>query len=202
MLVHDVMTRPVVSTTATASAGAAAALLTRSGFTALPVVDGDGVLVGIVTEADLLRGRVHHDARSPLLSAELADDPPPGFVGDVMTTDVLTATPWTDVADLVEQMRARGIRSVPVVEPGDGLVGIVSRRDVLETYTHEDERVAADVRRRLEHYALPGRWQVEVHDGVVTLGDVIGDEAEQHTASVLAASVRGVVGVCVTSVSA
>jgi CBS domain-containing protein len=42
----------------------------------LPVVE-DSALVGIVTEIDLLRGQVHHDARSPLLVAELAIGPPP-----------------------------------------------------------------------------------------------------------------------------
>jgi CBS domain-containing protein len=42
------------------------------------------------------------------------DRVPPSRVADVMTPDVVTAEPWTDLADLVEVMRDRGIRSVPV----------------------------------------------------------------------------------------
>ena len=197
VLVCDVMTHPVMTATAAAFASDAAALLTQCGFTALPVVDDDGVLIGIVTGADLLRARVPHPRRSPLLVGEPAAGLLPRSVGEVMTTDVLSATPWTDVGDLGERMRSQGIRSVPVVGPGGELVGIVSRRDVLERCTHEDERVAADVRHRLDRYARPGRWVVAVHDGVVTLGDAVGDEAEQHIASLLAASVPGVLGVCV-----
>jgi CBS-domain-containing membrane protein len=133
VLVRDVMSRPVVTVVPYASVRAAAAVLTDRGFTALPVVDHDGQLVGIVTEADLLRKRVRHDARSPLFGAELAAGAPPSRVADVMTVDVFTARPLTDVADLVDQMRAHGIRSVPIVDDGGAVVGIVSRRDGLDT---------------------------------------------------------------------
>jgi CBS domain-containing protein len=194
MLVRDVMTRPVVTVDPDTPIRAAAALLTGRGFTALPVVDGAGELVGIVTEADLLRGRLHHDARSPLLSEELTRVAPQR-VAEVMTTEVVTALPWTDLADLVEQMRSLGIRSVPVVDGGVGLVGIVSRRDALATATRSDVAIEGDVRRRLEAYAGPGRWRVSVDGGRVTLGDAFGDPTEQHAASVVAASVRGVLDV-------
>jgi CBS domain-containing protein len=194
VLVRDVMTRPVVTVGPDTPIRAAAALLTGRGFTALPVVDGAGELVGIVTEADLLRGRLHHDARSPLLRDELTRVAPQR-VAEVMTTEVVTALPWTDLADLVERMRTQGIRSVPVVQGGEGLVGIVSRRDALATVTRSDAAVEGDVRRRLEAYAGPGRWQVSVDAGRVTLADAYGDPAEQHAAAVVAASVRGVLDV-------
>jgi CBS domain-containing protein len=198
MLVREVMTRPVVTVGPSTPIRAAAALLTGRGFTALPVVDGDGELVGIVTEADLLRDRVRHDARS-MLPEELATIPP-ARVGEVMTTQVLTATPTTDVADVVVRMQALGVRSVPVVRAGAGLVGIVSRRDVLATFTRTDSAIAADVRHRLAAYAGPGRWAVAVEGGQVTLRDALADPAEEHPASVVAASVRGVLHVRVLPV--
>ena len=95
----------------------AAKELTNGGFTALPVV-ADGLLVGVVTEADLIR----------------AHSVPPTTVSAVMTTEVITTTPLTDVADLAALMISRRIRSVPVLN-GKQLVGIVSRRDVLATIT-------------------------------------------------------------------
>jgi CBS domain-containing protein len=195
MLARDVMTSPVITMTRGASVRAAAALLTERGFTALPVVDDADELIGIVTEADLLRDRVRHDARSPLMSRELAAGPAPGAVGDVMTTDVLTAGPTTDVADLADQMHRLGVRSVPVVDSARRLVGIVSRRDILRTVHRADVAIAADVRRRLDIYAGCDRWGVTVRSGVVTLQDPMGDPVEQHAATVVAASVRGVVDV-------
>lgn len=193
MLVREVMSRPVVTVGTDTPIRAAVALLTGRGFTALPVVDGDGELVGIVTEADLLRDRVRHDARC--LGEEELVTLPPMRVGEVMTAEVVTATPMTDVADLVERMHALGIRSLPVVRGSEGLVGIVSRRDVLTTFTRTDLAVALDVRHRLECYAGPGRWEVAVDGGQVTLRDPLGDPAEEHPASVVAAAVRGVLHV-------
>jgi CBS domain-containing protein len=102
----------------------------------------DGEVVGIVTEIDLLHGRVHHDARSSLPAAEPAAGTPL-TVGDVMAVDVLIVEPTTDVADLVEAMRVRHVRSVPVVAGGlrgREVVGIVTRRDVLVAIARDDDR--------------------------------------------------------------
>jgi hypothetical protein len=120
---------------------------------------------------------------------------PPARVGEVMTADVLTVTPMTDVADVVTRMQALGIRALPVVRAGDGLVGIVSRRDVLSTFTRSDAAIATDVRHRLEQYAGRGRWEVAVDGGQVTLRDALADPGEEHPASVVAGAVRGVLHV-------
>jgi len=197
MLVRTVMSSPAVSVAPDVSIAAAARALAEHGFTALPVVQ-DGQLVGIVTEIDLLDGRVRHDVRSPVLAAELAMDVVARTVADVMAGDVLVAVLATDVADLVEAMRARRVRSVPVVAGGARgreLVGIVTRGDVLAAIARTDEQIARDVRDRLSRYPLPDRCHVEVHDGVVTLADAFGDETLRHIAAMLAGSVRGVIGV-------
>jgi osmotically-inducible protein OsmY len=87
-----------------------------------------------------------------------------------------------------------------VVRPSEGLVGIVSRRDVLATFTRSDSAIATEVRRRLASYAGSGRWEVAVDSGRVTLRDLLGDPLEEHPASVVAGAVRGVLQVQVLPV--
>lgn len=195
MLVRDVMSTPVVTVGPSTPPREAARLLATHGFTALPVVDPDGELLGIVTEADLLRDRIHHDPRSPLLREELAAPPSATTVAEVMSRDVRTAVPWTDLADLVATMSASGIRSMPVLDESRRVVGIVSRRDVVRTCARPDEAIATDVRHRLSFLGRPDRWRVSVQDGTVDLGDPVGDPAESHAASVVASAVPGVLAV-------
>jgi CBS domain-containing protein len=199
MFVRDVMTRPVVTVEPGTPVKAAVSILTGRGFTLLPVIERDR-LVGVVTEADLVRGRVHRDPRWSLLASEPASAAPPGTVEGVMARAVVTATPSGDVADLVEMMLDRHVRSVPVVD-GQQLVGIVSRRDVLATFTRSDDALAAAVRCRLNNYGGPGRWEASVHGGVVEITDPFDDEAERHTVRVIASAVTGVLGVAVVPAS-
>jgi CBS domain-containing protein len=118
--VADVMTAgEMVTARADMSTDQAIDLLTQHRFSSLPVVSGDGQLVGIVSEADLLRdpldGRRSARART---------------VGGVMTREVVTVPPEASVQVLLGEFVERGLRVVPVVSKGR-LVGIVSRSDLL-----------------------------------------------------------------------
>lgn len=191
MRARDVMTTPVVTVTPDTAVKDAANLVASHGFTALPVLDDDR-LVGIVTEADLIRDRFPHDARY-----RHDNDRPtvPGItVADVMTTPVSAMAATTDVADLITTMLDKRIRAMPIVD-GAGLVGIVTRRDLVRVIGRADDQIATDVRHRLANYAGPGRWHIDVHDGIVALGDEYDDPAERHVAVVLAEAVPGVVAV-------
>jgi CBS domain-containing protein len=95
------------------------------------------------------------------------------------------------VVDLVTIMRADGLRSMPVVD-GPRLVGIVTRRDLVRTWTRGDVAVATDVQHQLELYGGRGRWTVEVEGGSVTITDAMKNESDRHVATVLAEAVRGV----------
>lgn len=198
MRARDVMSRPVTTVTPTTRAKHAANLLALRGFTALPVVDDDERLVGIVTEADLVRGRFPRDARYRRYPESGPPPPPPGrTVADVMTSPVTAMGAATDVADLVTAMWDSKIRSMPIVD-GSRVVGIVTRRDLVRVLGREDEAIAADVRHRLAAYAGTGRWTVDVHDGVVSLGDEYEDETERHVAMVIAEAIPGVVAARIT----
>ena len=123
MLVTDVMSRNVVSVRPNMPTRAAAALLVAHGFTSAPVVTAEGVLRGIVTEADLMRGQ-------PLSDLEHTDTTPDTTAGEAMTPNPRTMRPIDDLSDIVAVMLDDGLRSVPIVE-GGRLVGIISRRDIL-----------------------------------------------------------------------
>jgi CBS domain-containing protein len=193
MRARDIMTSPVVTVRADIPVKGAAALLAARGFTALPVVDGDDRLIGIVTEADLVRDRIPRDPRH-LVHVDVPPEQLPSrpTVGEVMSTPVTTMGPGADVVDLCTAQLEAGRRSMPIVD-GSRLVGIVTRRDLVRVVGREDTAIARDVRRRLAIYGGPNRWRVDVHDGVVTLDDDYHDATDRHVATVLAEAVPGVV---------
>jgi len=192
MRARDVMSGPVITVTPDTTVKYAANLLASHGFTALPVADGDDRLIGIVTEADLVRGRFPRDARYRRDDDVVLD---PGMtVADVMTTPATGMGATSDVVDLITVMLGDRIRSMPIVD-GSRVVGIVTRRDLVRLIGRDDDAIAADVRHRLANYAGPDRWTVDVRDGVVALGDEFDDAAERHAAIVLAESVPGVIAV-------
>jgi CBS domain-containing protein len=123
MRARELMSSPAVFLRPEVPADIAAALLVAHGFTAAPVVDDEGRVIGIATEANLVRGRIVPDGWTVDDGAGAGggrrDDAGPRLHG-----------PDDDVADVVSTMLDAGIRSVPIVD-GTRLVGIVSRRDVL-----------------------------------------------------------------------
>lgn len=193
MRARDVMTTPVVTVRPTSTIKDAAALLTRHGFTALPVVDDDSRLLGMVSEADVIDDRIPPDPRNRAGRGNRAGHAlPPETVGYVMTAPIVAVAPSMDVADLAVIMLRSNHRRVPIVEDGR-LVGIVTRRDLLRTIARDDASIAADVRHKLEIYGGRHRWRVTVHGGLVDITDALDSETDRHVATVLAESVPGVV---------
>lgn len=139
MRARDVMSSPVITVGPDVPVRAAAALLVSHGFTAAPVVDADRRVIGIATEADLLRNRIRPEGWA-------VDDRPEPTVAAVMTPSPTSLRPEDDLADVVEMMLVENIRSVPIAEDGV-LVGIVSRRDVLRSVAR-GELTSEDVLRR------------------------------------------------------
>jgi CBS domain-containing protein len=191
MRAKDLMTYPVVTVHPETPVKEAARLLAAHGFTALPVVDADDTVVGIVSEADLIRGRVLPDPRSLI-----ADDPPapPGptasTVSGVMTADPVVVALTADAVAVTKLMLDRHLRALPVVD-GERLTGIVTRRDLLRTIARDDGDIERDVRHRLAA-AFRRPWEVEVVDGVVSLASDDSDPEDRHIAEVVAAALPGV----------
>ncbi|MEO3783410.1 CBS domain-containing protein [Actinocorallia sp. B10E7] len=191
MLVSEVMTGPVVTVPESAPIRQAIRVLYEHDLTAAPVVDADGRMVGIVSEADLLRGEFTADPRAFTRPVAEPGEAPPARVREVMTSEVLSARENTDVASLAERMMAERVKSVPVLD-GGRLVGMVSRRDLMRVLTHSDDRVCDDVAAALEGL-VPGAsgWDIVVRNGVVTLTGS-ADALTDRVVSVLARTVPGV----------
>ena len=141
MHASQAMTRPVVTVSADATVFAAADILLGSRISAAPVVDADGKLVGIVSEADLMnRPEVGTVPAKSWLQRLLADN---AFlardyirshshrVADVMTREVITAREHTQLAEIAKLMERHHIKRVPIVRDGK-VVGIVSRANLLQ----------------------------------------------------------------------
>src|SRR5262245_7604134 len=141
MHASQVMTRSVVTVPADATVYAAADILLGARISAAPVVDADGRLVGIVSEADLMNRP--ETGMVPAMSwlqrlltdeARLARDyvrSHSHHVADVMTRKVVTADERTPLLEIAALMQRNSIKRVPVVRNGK-VIGIVSRANLLQ----------------------------------------------------------------------
>lgn len=193
MLVQEAMTQEPVTVTAPTSIKDALRRLSEHAITAMPVVDDEGRLRGIVSEADLIQDVVGRDPRG--LERPISIEPlsPPVAVEDVYTRTVMTVAPEDDIATAVELMRATGAKSLPVVDRGGRLAGLVSRSDIVRALARADRAIANDVSRLLASVGHDD-WLVDVGDGVVSITGP-SDAAEAALARALANTARGVVDV-------
>lgn len=184
MQARDIMSRPVVRLGPDTPVREAIALLTEHCVATLPVVDDENHLVGIFTEADALAGVLTGEPVGPDLRVQA-----------VMTKQVDVVDLNTDVSDIAARMLVDRLRSMPVVDEG-GLVGIVSRRDLLRLLVRHDDAIASRLRALLSDYAGHRiRWDVAVAGGAVTIHGTFADEAERRLVTALARIVEGVVSV-------
>jgi CBS domain-containing protein len=191
MMIRDLMTTPVVSVTAETPIGAALRLLDDQKITAMPVVDKNGVLTGIVSEADIVQDTTLLNDRVPIAAIRTTTETPPRRVADVMSHLVVTVDVDDELDVAIDLMWSTMVKSLPVMEHGS-VAGMISRSDVVHLLAGRDDRIRAEVRELLQ--AESTDWQVDVRDGVVT---VVGpaDPHERKLADVLAGTVRGVIAV-------
>lgn len=140
MQVRDVMTRKVISIPANTPALAIARLLADRGISAVPVTDSWGMLLGIVSEADLIRRLASSDAPDPgffralFYNREQAATQYAAAHGataaDIMTRELVTVTEEVTVEHAAHLIEQHKVRRLPVVQDGV-LVGILSRADLL-----------------------------------------------------------------------
>jgi CBS domain-containing protein len=176
-VVRDVMFALPVWVSETASFREIAAKLRECRVSAFPVLDADGKVTGVVSEADLLvkeavqgepggvrgllTGLVHHAERAKAAGVTAAD---------LMTSPAVTVGPDDTVEHAARLMFTRKIKRLPVVDAGGRLVGIISRTDVLAVFNRPDGEIREEIMSQvIAGRSEPSWYTVVVKDGVVTL---------------------------------
>ena len=214
MRAADLMTSEVITVSEDASVQDAAKLMAERGISAVPVVDRERRVVGIVSEGDLLhRAETGTEQRrswwleivasTNQLAGEYVKSHS-GNVKDVMTRDVISVTEETAVADIAILLETNRIKRVPVLRAGK-LVGIVSRANLVRalamTINERPSGAEADdrvIREKLLAELKAQRWaevspaNITVKDGVVHLWSSYYSDQEKRALIIAAESIPGV----------
>jgi CBS domain-containing protein len=213
MKVKDIMTSPVISIAPDATILQAIRLMLQRHISGLPVVDGSGRLVGIVTEGDFLRRAETCTQRQRprwleflMGPGRLADEYTHAHgrkVGEVMTPEPVTIAEDTPLEQAVQTMERRRFKRLPVVR-NEELIGIISRANLLhalaslapEATPHSvndttiREQLMAELQKQT--WAPMALLDVTVRNGVVELWGSITDERERQALKVAAENIPGV----------
>lgn len=213
MRARDVMTRDVVTVTPEATVEEIARVLLARHISGVPVVNGNGELVGIVSEGDLMRQVGQDDERRPSWWLRLFASPDEErakyvrthgrHARDIMTGAVATVKEDTSVGEVAALLEERRIKRVPVVANGK-VVGIVSRSDLLQglaTLQPQPEVEATDteLRREVEqavrkHITAP-TVSVTVRGGQAHLWGMVESREARDAAGVAAENASGITAV-------
>lgn len=213
MKASDIMTVGAAMVHPDTKVSNAARVMLQHHISGLPVIDDDGMLVGMVTERDLLRraelGTEHARRRwleFLLSTGDLAAEYVHAHgrkVEDVMTSEVVSVTTDTPLADVVDLMERHGFKRLPVVRDGK-VIGIVSRANFLAALsrrmgeappaTADDRAIRARILDELHAQSWDPGAAVDVHvqEGVVELRGTVTDERVRDAVYVAAENVTGV----------
>jgi CBS domain-containing protein len=213
MKAKDVMVRDVITVRPDDEVAAAIKLVAEHDVSALPVVDDGGKVVGVISEADLMRreeiGTERH--RSWWLEAMTPDATLAGEfakahgrkVREIMSDTVVSATEETPLGEIAGLLEKHRIKRVPILRDGK-LAGIVSRSNLIQALATSDVAAGSDgpsdrsirgeLLDRLDEQAWTdfGSRNVIVRDGVVHLWGLVGSPQEHKALLALAEQVAGV----------
>jgi CBS domain-containing protein len=204
LTVRDAMTRAVVSVHRSTPLREVAQALIDNGISGVPVVDVDGAVLGVVSEADLLvkeqgAEAIHHrplarfigeseESRAQLVKLGATS------AADAMTAPAITITSNRSLREAAATMTGRNVNRLPVVDDGR-LVGIISRADLVRAYVRSDEELADTIRQDVILRILwldPALFTVVVKDSVASIS---GRVERRSTAEMMERAVRMVPGV-------
>jgi len=209
----DVMVRDVVTVHPDTDVAEAIKLLAEHDISALPVLDKDGNLIGVLSEADLIhRAEIGTEKHRPwwleavtggsTLAEEFAKSHGKK-VGEVMTDGVISVTEEAPLSDIATVFERKRIKRVPVVKDGK-LVGMVSRSNLVQAlasavgrvdqHDETDRQIRLELMSRLKEQPWTGFGErnVTVGNRVVHLWGLVGSDAERKALRALAEGVPGV----------
>ncbi len=120
MKILDIMTAEVRTCGLETSLTEVARLMRAANCGAIPVVDADGSIAGVVTDRDISMAIVN-SSRKPINIA----------AREIMSPHVHACAPGDDVRSALQTMKDARVRRLPVIGPGDRLAGIVSMDDII-----------------------------------------------------------------------
>ncbi|WP_055524814.1 CBS domain-containing protein [Streptomyces graminilatus] len=201
-IVSDVMTHTVTAVGRRATFKEIVRMMQDWKVSALPVLEGEGRVVGLVSEADLLPKEEFRDSDPNRYTQlrRLSDLAKAGGLTaeELMTAPALTTRPDATLAEAARTMARARVKRLPVVNELGMLEGIVSRSDLLKVFLRDDEDLAEEVRREVVSSLFPPPGSsvvVQVHEGVVKLVGRVRDTSLIPVVARLVRAVEGVVDV-------
>lgn len=200
-IVADVMTKDVVVVEAEDDFKTCVRLIHRHRISALPVVDPvTRRLVGVLSESDLLAKERERDSRPVLPPARWIADQVAAArnAGDLMTSPAVSISPTATVAEAARLMYRKGVKCLPVVDAAGGVVGVVSRSDLLKTFMRSDESIRTDILEDLLRRSLfiePSAVDVQVDHGLVRIGGQLETKSLVDLVVRMIGRIEGTVGV-------
>jgi CBS domain-containing protein len=198
LTVGDVMTREVVTVNAETGFRQIADLLVSRRLSAVPVVDAEGAVLGVVSEADLLpkleyADRLPHHPLATRHTRVIRRKAGGERAVDLMTAPAISVGPEVSVSRAARMLEAARVKRLPVVDEQRRLVGIVSRRDLVRTYVRSDTELQASVRDMLNALWIdPATVTAACVAGVVRF---TGHVERRSTAEMIANVIRSTAGV-------
>ncbi|MFF4793883.1 CBS domain-containing protein [Streptomyces sp. NPDC001276] len=200
--VGDVMTRAVVAVGRKTLFKDIVERMDQWKVSALPVLEGDGRVIGVVSEADLLPKEEFRDSDPDRFTQlrRLTDLAKAGAVSaeELMSTPAVTVHTDATLAEAARIMALRHVKRLPVVNTEGVLEGVVSRGDLLKVFLRPDNELADEIRRDVVDVLFPAPVEpvhIMVTDGVATLTGRVGESARIPLAMRMVQGVEGVVGV-------
>jgi CBS domain-containing protein len=203
LTVADVMTARVLVARPAMPLKEAANVLAKNHISALPVLDPDDRLIGMVSERDLLAKQAHplpdrarwwQRRRTREEIRRAGGD----TVGHVMTADPVTVAPHLPLAEAARRMTDRELKHLPVVDAAGALVGMISRADLLTAFLRTDDEIREAVLDEVCIHLLRAdatELDVSVTDGIVTLAGTVEERSTAELAERLVRRLDGVIDV-------
>jgi CBS domain-containing protein len=202
MKIQDVMTKDVVTVEPASSLKEVATLLVEHRVSGLPVVDSDGTVLGVISEADILFKECGEQGPQGVLAWLLEPGGPDKLdatsVRQAMTVPARTITPERPVAEAAKRMLEEGVNRFPVVDDDGALVGIVTRADLVRAFVRTDQAIAEEIREDVVLKTLwiaPEALDISVHEGRVRLGGSVESKSDAELIEAFTRRVPGTVSV-------
>jgi CBS domain-containing protein len=171
-LVADVMTHGVVAAHEDAVFKEIVAALARNRVSAVPVIDGERKVVGVVSESDLITRIARGSCISPRSYRHDSNKKAHACTArELMTAPAVTIRAHATIVEAARMAADARVRHLPVVDKNGVLIGIVTRADLLRVFLRDDDEIRREIEYYVRHTMLlnPLAIDVDVTEGVVTL---------------------------------